>query len=168
MRLHSSVLSLAAAVALTACAQPAAQDTAEQPDTSAADAEALRAQVDGFVSAWNVADYTTLGALVAEDGILMQPDGPVYEGREAILAVMAEGYDVTTMQQSAVVDEVLLIGDHAYARGSWNIDPAPEAGPDVPSMDGKWSAVYKRGPDGGWQIWRWMWNQPPEQLLAAQ
>ena len=38
-----------------------------------------------------------------------------------------------------------------------------EGGEDAPSMNGKWSVVYKAGPDGNWQTWRWIWNQPAGQ-----
>jgi len=159
---------IALGLAFAACAQQQpAEDTADA-DTTAADAESLREQVDQFVSAWNVGDNVMLASLVAEDAVLMQPDGPVVESRDLILDVMSQGYDTALLQQSATVDEVIMIGDYAYGRGTWNIDPTPEAGPDVPAGNGKWSAVYQRGPDGGWQIWRWMWNQPSAVTLAVE
>lgn len=160
MRTLSRMLGLTLLVALAACSQQQSAPDAADADTSAADAEALREQVGQFVSAWNAADQATLAPLVAEDAVLMQPDGPPVEGRDAILAVMAVGYDPALMQQSATVDEVVILGDYAYGRGTWTLDPTADAGEDVPPGNGMWSAVYWRGMDGGWQIWRWMWNQP--------
>jgi ketosteroid isomerase-like protein len=90
----------------------------------------------------------------------MAPDGPPLEGREAILASMGESYDIAMVQQSATTDEVVVIGDYAYAHGTWNLDPTAAAAADMVAMYGKWSTVFKRGPDGTWRTWRWMWNQP--------
>lgn len=155
------------ALICVACAQQPATETAETAGTVAADPATVGTHVDQFVSMWNAGDLDGLGSMIAEDAVLMQPAGPVLEGREPILANMAQGYNITLLQQSAAVDEVIMLGDKAYARGTWNLDPTPEAGSDVPAMSGKWSAVYQPAADGGWQIWRWMWNQPPEQLAAA-
>jgi uncharacterized protein (TIGR02246 family) len=164
MKFRVGILSLAAGFVFAACApEPAAA-----PDTSAADATAIRAQVDQFVAAWNVADNATIGSLIADDVILMQPDGPALQGHDAILATIAEAYDIAMMQQSATVDEVIVMGDYAYARGTWNLDPTPAAGADVPAANGKWSTLSQRGLDGAWQMSRWMWNQPPEQVPAGE
>ena len=125
------------------------------------DPQEIRALVDTLLTAWNGADTATLAALVAEDVVLLQPDGPVLEGRSDILDMIAGAYDVSVMQQSATVDEVAALGDHAYARGGWTV--APRDGGE--SFHGKWSTLYRRGPDGGWRMWRWMWNQPSDQAV---
>jgi len=123
-----------------ACAQQPATETAEVTETATADPATVRTHVDQFVSVWNAGD--------------------------AILADIAQGYDIALLQQSATVDEVIMLGEWAYARGTWNLDPTPEAGPEVPALSGNWSVVYQPASDGGWQVWRWMWNQPPEQVAA--
>ncbi|NNG17923.1 MAG: nuclear transport factor 2 family protein [Gemmatimonadales bacterium] len=153
------MLILASGLVLAACAP----EPAPAPDTSAADATAIRAEIDQFVAAWNVADNAAIGPLMATDVLLMQPDGPV-QGRDAVLADIAEAYDVGMMRQSAVTDEVIVMGDYAYARGTWNLDPTPAAGEDAPAANGQWTVLLARGADGGWQFSRWMWNQPPDQV----
>ena len=162
MKSRVAMLSLAAGFVFAACAPEPA------PDTTAADATAIRTQVDQFVAAWNVADNTTIGSFVAADVVLMQPDGPALQGHDAILETIAESYDVAMMQQSATVDEVIVMGDYAYARGTWNLDPTAAGGADVPAANGMWSALYQRGPAGAWQMSRWMWNQPPGQVPAGE
>lgn len=154
MKFRAHILSLTFIFVLVACAPQ------QPPDTSEADAAAIRAQVDKFVAAWNTADNATLVNTISEDAILMQPDGPSHEGRDRILETMASGYDIETMQQTAVVDEVIVMGDHAYARGTWTLDPTSAAGADAPALNGKWATLSKRGPGGSWQIFRWIWNQP--------
>jgi ketosteroid isomerase-like protein len=63
------------------------------------------------------------------------------------------------LQQTATVDEVIVNSDQAYVRGTWQLKPTAVASADVQESNGKWSSLYKRGADGGWRIWRSMWNQ---------
>jgi ketosteroid isomerase-like protein len=155
MKLHAVLLGLGSALVLAACAQK----PPEAPDTTEADTAAIHAWVDQFLAAWNVGDVATIGPTLAEDMILMQPVGPVVSGRDAVLETIARQYDVTMIQQTATVDEVIVNGDHAYARGTWQLNPTDAAGADVQASNGKWSVLYKRSADGVWQVWRWMWNQ---------
>lgn len=167
MRTRIRLLGLASVAMLAACAPQKAAETTETSSAAVLDAETVRAQVDQFVSVWNTGDMTSLGSMIAEDAVLMQPDGPPLAGRDAIVGTMAEQYDIATYQQSATVDEILALGDHVYASGTWTMNPTAVGGEVAPSMNGKWSIVYAGGPDGGWQVWRWMWNQPSGQGVPA-
>ena len=153
MKFRAHILSLTFIFVLVACAPQ------QSPDTSEADAAAIRAHIDKFVAAWNTADNATLVNTISEDAILMQPNGPPHEGRDRILETIASGYDIEMSQQTAVVDEVIVMGDHAYARGAWIVVPTSTSGLYAQASIGKWVVLYKRGPDGSWQIFRWMWNQ---------
>ncbi len=155
MKVIYGLAGMALTVVLAGCAPPAPQ----APDTSAEDAAAIRAHVDEFVDAWNAGDNAILGKLVAEDAVLMQPDTPLLTGRDPILATMAEGYDIAMIQQTATCDEVIPLGDHAYARGTWTLEPTAAAGENVPGANGKWTALYARDAGGNWKLARWMWNQ---------
>jgi ketosteroid isomerase-like protein len=135
--------------ALAACAPEPASETAAMPDF---DPATVRAQVSEFVAAWNDSDLASVNSSIADDAVLLQPDGPILTGREAILASISENYDGNLLKQSATVDEVTA---------------AAEAGSDIPSASGYWSVIYKRGPDGSWQTWRWMWNQPSGQTAGV-
>ncbi len=154
MKNLTSILALTAVLVSAGCAQQ------EPPDTSDADVANIRTNISDFVSAWNKADNATLESMIAEDIVLMQPEGPLLEGRDVILQSMAAAYDIEMMQQSATIDEVIALGDHAYARGSWRTDPTPAAAADAAALNGKWSVLYERQPTGTWQMSRWMWNQP--------
>ena len=154
MKIPAPIIIFAAIFVFAGCAQQ------EPPDTSVADAADIRTGVSDFVAAWNTADNASLATMIAEDIVLMQPDGPLLEGRDVILETMASAYDIGMMQQSATIDEVIALGDHAYARGTWRLDPTPAAAADAAALNGKWSALYERQPTGTWQMSRWMWNQP--------
>jgi len=161
MKLRNLMLGLTSALVLAACTPQAA------PDTSAADEAAIRTLVGEFVAAWNTADATTYGPMIAEGAVLMQPDGPPTQGHDAILGIMAQGIDIAMVQQTATVDGVIPMGDYAYAYGTWNIDPTPAAGADVVARNGKWSVLYMRGADGAWQTYRWMWNEASPAVPAG-
>jgi len=161
-RTHSSVAALF--LLLAACGPEPATETAEPVSVDPAE---FQAQTIDFVAAWNSGDLETMTAGIAEDAVLLEPDGPPLVGRAAIAASIAENYDYEMFQQTGTVDEVLMIGGTAFARGAWRLDPTAAAGADVPAMSGKWAALYKRGPDGTWQTWRWMWNQPSGQTAGV-
>jgi uncharacterized protein (TIGR02246 family) len=163
MKLQALLLGLGSALVLAACAQK----PVEAPDTTAADTAAIHALVDQFVTNWNAGNFATMGPTLAEDVILMQPVGPAISGRDAVLETVSKAYDGKILQQTATVDEVVVNGDHAYARGTWQHNPTAAAGADVKATNGKWSVLYKRGADGGWQTWRWMWNQDAGPPISA-
>jgi uncharacterized protein (TIGR02246 family) len=156
MRMHSLILGLVVTSLFTGCSQQSAPGKAS--DTSA-DTAAIRAGVDKYLAAWNKGDATPYGAMIADDAILMPPDGPVVSGRDAIVAEITKENDTKTAQQTATVDEVIVTGDHAYARGTWNVTPIAGAGANTQPLGGKWSILYRRGADGTWLTSRWMWNQ---------
>ena len=156
MQMRSLILGLVLISLFTACGQQSSPGTAST-DTST-DTAAIRAQVEKFIAAWNKGDSAAYGPMIADDAILMPPDGPSVNGREAIAATMAKDYDTTKAQQTATVDEVIVTGAHAYARGAWNVTPTG-ASADTTAVNGKWSILYKRSADGAWLTSRWMWNQ---------
>jgi uncharacterized protein (TIGR02246 family) len=156
MRNLTWLAALAPALLIVACSQAPAPAPAAAPDTSAADMAAIRANAEQYVAAWNAGDGATMGPLLAEDAVLMQPDGPATVGREAILQGSAGAYDPATMVQTFTIDEVIVAGDYGYASGTWNLDPKP--GAEGPSTRGKWSMLYRRGAAGAWQGYRWMYN----------
>lgn len=169
MRAFAPVAFSLLTLGFSACTPAPADRTAEAADTGAVAAEAARAPdvepirglVDRFLTAWNSSDTTALASMVTDDVILLQPDGPVLQGRDAILEFIAGSYDPTLLQQTATVDELAALGpQYAYGRGSWSVEPTGEAGPDVEGGNGKWSTIYRLGADGQWRMWRWMWNQP--------
>lgn len=151
-----SILPMLASVALfAACAQP----PAPAADTSAADAAAVRDLTEKFVAAWNAGDAATYGAMIADDVIQMPQGAAANTGRDAVLAGMSSSVDVTAVQQSATVDEVVVMGDYANAYGTWRIDPVAATDQAAEVTAGRWMVLYRRNAEGLWQIWRWMWNQ---------
>lgn len=171
MRFPKSIPGLIFVWLVIACASEPAPESAEPrsgiAESAPVDAGAIRAQVAEFVSAWNGGDLATVGGSLADDAVLMQPDGPVLVGKAQIVDVIKDNYDFNLLTQTATIEEVVGIGEMAYARGTWRLEPKAGAEVELSSMNGKWSAIYKRAPDGRWQTWRWMWNQPSGQMAGA-
>lgn len=163
MRFHALLVGFGSALVLAACAQK----PVEAPDTSTADTSAIHASVDRLLTTWNSGDFAGISPMLADDVILMQPVGQAISGRDAVLETFVTGHDVKMFQQTAPVDEVIVSGDHAYAWGTWQLNPTAAAGADAQASNGKWSVLFTRGADGGWQISRWMWNQDAATPVAA-
>jgi uncharacterized protein (TIGR02246 family) len=157
MQMRSLILGLVLIPLFSACGQQSAPDKGSI-DTSA-DTAAIRANTEKFIAAWNKGDSAAYGPMIADDAILIPPDGPLVNGRDAIMAAMAKDHDTTKYQQTATVDEVIVTGAHAYARGTWNLNPTAAAGADTKAENGRWSILYQRSADGTWLTSRWMWNQ---------
>jgi len=155
VRTRSRILTIASVALFAACAQP----PAPAPDTSAADAATVRGLTDTFVVAWNAGDTAVVSMMLAADVIQMPQGRDVIKGRDAVAEGMAAGVDITAVQQSATVEEVFMIGDYASAWGTWRMYPIAAADEAAEITTGKWMALYRRNEAGGWEIWRWMWNQ---------
>lgn len=157
MQMRLLIVSLVVMSLFTACGQPSAP--AKTSTDAAAGSAAIRSGVDKFLAAWNKGDSATYGAMLASDAVLMGQNEPSLQGRDSIAARMAKDYDVSKFQQTATVDEVIMMGDRAYARGTWTVSPTGAAGADAKTASGKWSILYQRAADGTWLASRWMWNQ---------
>ena len=140
---------------------------APPPDTSEADAAAIREQNPQWLAAYNAGDAAAIGMFYTEDAISLRPDGPPVVGREAIVQQLTDFFEKFSASQTSTVDEVSVSGDLAFARGSWNTHQTPKAGGDEQVRTGKWLELYKRQADGSWLAWRWMWNEEPAEGMAG-
>ena len=100
--------------------------------------------------------------LYMADAVLMPPDGTAIVGYQAVRNWHQATYARTASQLSPTVDEVTMLGDWAFARGSWTGTITPKAGGEAKHETGKFVILLRRLPDGGsWRIAREMWNAQP-------
>jgi uncharacterized protein (TIGR02246 family) len=100
--------------------------------------------------------------LYMADAVLMPPDGTAVVGYQAVRNWHQAAYARTSSQLSPTVDEVTMLGDWAFARGSWTGTITPKAGGEAKHETGKFVILLRRLPDGGsWRIAREMWNAQP-------
>jgi uncharacterized protein (TIGR02246 family) len=101
--------------------------------------------------------------LYMADAVLMPPDGTsAIVGYQAVRTWHQTAYARMSSQLSTIVDEVQMLGDWAFVRGSWSGTITPKTGGDARQEAGKFVIMLRRQPDGGsWRIAREMWNAQP-------
>ena len=103
----------------------------------------------------------SVAAFFTDDAINMIPGTPSDSGRAAIEKRFAEGLAENKMELTQTTDEVQLVGQTAYERGSFNQRVTPKTG--QPSMQrGRYLAIWHRQPDGKWKCSRFLFNDLPQ------
>ena len=122
------------------------------------DAEKLAAILRRLEAAENTGDAEYIISMMADDMVMMVPNEPVYEGKEAcaeflrgMLAWMMEALDRHIDYVSA---EICVLGDHAFDRGTFAFIATPKAGGDTAHAQGKYLWLYVRDGNGSWKLRR--------------
>jgi uncharacterized protein (TIGR02246 family) len=130
---------------------------------SAVELKAIDSVRDAHVAALNAGDGGAWAALFTDDGVQMPPNMPANVGRSAIEPWSKGFLSMFRVEFALAVDEVRVIGEWAFERGSYKIGLNLKSG--GPSMQdaGKYITIYQRTPGDGWQMARDIWNSsnPP-------
>lgn len=137
--------------------------------TPTSDSDRIRQLLRGIEAAENSGQPERLIELLAEDVVLMAPDHPVQEGKEACAAFVTqvlndlfEYFDRRIVYTSA---ELRMFGSHAFDRGRYVFTCVPKAGGENVQGTGSYLFLYSRNPSGEWKLARGIVNQdsPPEE-----
>ena len=111
---------------------------------------ALANDVAGMMSQWT------------DDIVLLPPAGPIQRGRSAI-AEVSRGVENTVENLEYVLDiqEVKVLGDHAFQWGTYRYRIRPRAGGEPVRAGGKLMRILQRQPDGSWKIHRGIFTADP-------
>jgi uncharacterized protein (TIGR02246 family) len=92
-----------------------------------------------------------------DDIVLLPAAGPIQRGRSAI-AEASRGMENTVEILEYVLDiqEVKVLGDHAFQWGTYRYRMRPRAGGEEVRVGGKLMRILQRQPDGSWKIHRGM------------
>lgn len=123
-----------------------------------ADVRAIRDASAAWDKAWNAADCDALASLYAPDAIAMGPNEPTREGRDAIRVSCERFFEQFREKNHSRVDDVLVSGDLAVARGTQVDTTSPKAGGRSTQDKDKWISAFRRQPDGSWKILWEMYN----------
>ncbi|MEX2273919.1 MAG: SgcJ/EcaC family oxidoreductase [Vicinamibacterales bacterium] len=122
------------------------------------DITAVAAIRQALEAAENAGDADAAIALLADDAVMMVPDFPVQEGREACAAFLREimpalfaEFDRHATYSSA---EISVAGDMAIDRGTFSIAVSPRVGGDATQVTGKYLWILGRTAAGPWRIAR--------------
>lgn len=151
---------------------PAPPAAAEEIDTEAA-TEAIRAVWEEYAASALAGDPVRRLALWDENGIQMPPNTVARVGKETIQAATEAGMAKVVSDEYVVTpEEIEVLGDMAFARGTYMAKRTPVAGGDPILSDGKFMTILKRQEDGSWKLYRDIFNSnvppaTPEADLAA-
>lgn len=137
----AALVTLAAIIAATACAPPAAQQSPE-----------LAAMTERWEEALNSGDVEAVAALYSDDARLLPPNAELAQGRAAVAAefaaMVAAGLTIDLENVDAVV-----AGDVGYKVGTYTL----QAPGGVTVDHGKYIDVWRKV-DGQWKITDDIWN----------
>jgi uncharacterized protein (TIGR02246 family) len=132
------------------------QPAAPKVDT-AADEQAIRAQVEAFNAAVARYDSAAVTALYAQDAALLPPNQERLEGPAAIQQFFA---GMRQLNASMVIAPTVIVvaasGDIAMEEGTWTFT-MPMADGSTFSDNGKYLVAWKKI-DGTWLMERDIWN----------
>jgi len=123
-----------------------------------ADIEAIKNLTEEYDAAINSGDLDSWMSLYADDAVRMQPNMPALFGKDSIRSVMQSFFENYTIDLKETTEEVIVAGDWAFARGTYNYTITPKVGGEPSRDSGKWVAFNKRQPDGSWRIYRNIFN----------
>jgi ketosteroid isomerase-like protein len=147
--------SLLLPLGLAACQAPVNEFTDQ-------DANAIRAQIETFVSSALAADWDAWGNTLSSDVVFFPPDQAPLVGRDAVMAWISEFPRLTSF--TAPPDEVSGNGDLGFAHGTYSLTATLPDGSSL-SEGGSYVDVFRRQPDGSWLYTLNIWhsNSPAPQ-----
>lgn len=125
------------------------------PRIGTEDRTALHDLKDEWVACCLNADWQALGALLTDNVVLLPPDQPIVEGKEAVLAWLRAFPSIGAF--TTTVLDADGRADFAWARGTFamTVEPVPD---QRVTMKGKWAATYVKEDDGRWRCASDTWN----------
>jgi len=136
--------------------QPAAVE--QQATTTGPDVEAVTALLAQYSDAVEAGDIETWATFRTDDMVAFPPDAPAFVGLESLRSWAETTFRETTTQFPLQADEVLVAGDLAVVRASYEQTVTPRGEGEPIEMSGTWLIVLRKQPDGSWKVWRDMWS----------
>ncbi len=129
-------------------------------DASTHEAE-LRSAIASFRTSLNSGDSASFFGLLAPDLEVFAPGARPVRG-----AAARESFRPLFTQARADIgpftdEEITLRGDVAVQRHSYRLTTTPKAGGPATTVSGSGLHIWKRAPDGRWQIVKDIWTVPP-------
>ena len=130
---------------------------------SDSDLEAIDEVRVAHVAALNAGDAQAWVAQFTDDAVQMPPNAPENVGRSKIASWSRAFLDQFRVHFALAVDEVRVLGEWAFERGSYSISLTSKAGGQPMQDIGKYLTIYQRKPGGAWRMARDIWNSnnPP-------
>ena len=159
MRIFHSLALLAALLTLPVAALFTTRETPEQAE----DVSRVRALGQAYASGWLADDREAVLDVFADNAVLVPHLGnPQAKGKAAIRKhFWPPGGPATAIESFALTSkDVVVAGELAYDRGTFELAFTMEGSPDPFTSKGYYVAVSRKGDEG---LWRWVvytWNHP--------
>ena len=119
-------------------------------DTSAADAQAIKANNDNWSKAGVAKDAAKFASFYADDATVMLPGEPVFRGMNSIKAVLVPMMQDPNFSLSFTTDKVEVSGILGYSQGTVKLTTTARTGKPFEDA-GKYLRVWKKQADGSWK-----------------
>ena len=110
-----------------------------------------------IIEANNHADIHAVSRLYANDAVWLPPNGPVVEGKSAILERYQRSFASLKLSYTFEEVESRIAGDWAFSRGFTKGEAVPKDGSPARKIYDKYIMILRRD-HGTWKIARLMWN----------
>ena len=122
--------------------------------------DAIKAWVEQCDAASTAGHYEQALELFTDDALFM-PRNVAPLNVDAARSVWEGMFKDNTMQMTTRVAEVLVSGDLAVVRASYEETLTPVGGGEPAFMSGPWLITLKKQADGSWKGWHNMWEAVP-------
>jgi uncharacterized protein (TIGR02246 family) len=123
------------------------------------DLKAIDVVRDAHVAALNAGDARAWVAQFTDDAVQMPPNAPANVGGAKIASWSQAFLDQFRVHFALAVDEVRVLGEWAFERGSYTISLTSQAKGAAAMQDvGKYLTIYQRKPGSSWRMARDIWN----------
>ena len=151
--------SLAVRIVLISILVLAASADCAKPVRSTREAE-LRSAIASFRQALNSGDSASFFGLLASDLEVFAPGVQPIRGLQAREYFRPLFTQVTPNFAPFTNEELTLMGDVAIQRHSYQLSTTPKSGGAAKTITGSGLHIWKRTPDGRWQIVKDIWTNP--------
>ena len=142
---------------------------AQMPPPQPGDKQAIQDLTQQWLSAMRNKDIASLTNMVTEDAVFLPPGFPPIRGKEAVEAMYRHFFpQFISVEQSAEVEEVEVVGDWAFTWGSESLLLVSQADAAPIRMQGKGMSILRRQPDGSWKFARGINNSLPQKERQAR
>ena len=128
-----------------------------------ADIVACKNLNDEWDEAYDARDIDRLVSIFTDDAVRMPPNEPALIGKEEIRSNFQQEFDQFSSEQESEVLDVKIGGDLAFVRGTWKDIQTPKAGGESRNVNGNFTFINQKQPDGSWKIICETWSI--EQLI---
>jgi len=150
MRIRSG-LAVLAVLALILVAVGCSPQQAAPPDTHVADEAAIRTADSTWSTIAEAKNVDGHVGYFVDDGVVLSPNEPIVEGKEAIHAEMSKMFALPGFSVKWQPGKVEAAGNLGYSRGTYELTVNDPKG--NPSTEhGKYLTIWKKQADGSWKV----------------